>query len=113
MIFWLMLLIAVISTAICLYLWFRDVRRIMTEQKSTMESAEAQLHIFREKARKARDDPDAAAVLERSESIYQQAVENYNRTLHKPWVYPPAALMGFRTIRGGSGTSESAIEQRR
>ena len=33
MAFWLMPLVAVISTAICLYLWFRDVRRIMTEQK--------------------------------------------------------------------------------
>lgn len=103
MIFWLMPLIAVISTAICLYLWFRDVRRIMTERKSTLESANAQLEIFREKARKARDDPDAAAILERSESIYRQAVNNYNRTLRKPWVYPPATLMGFRTIRGGGG----------
>lgn len=101
MVFWLVSLIAVISTIICLYLWFRDVRRIMTGQKSTMEIARAQLQIFREKAHKARDDPDAAAVLERSERIYHQAVENYNRTLHKPWVYPPAALMGFRTIRGG------------
>lgn len=101
MAFWLILMIAAISTAICLFLWFRDVRRIMTEQKSTMESAEAQLRIFCEKAHKARNDPDAAAVLERSESIYYQAVDNYNRTLHKPWVYPLAALMGFRTIRKG------------
>lgn len=98
---WLISIVAVISTAICLYLWFRDVRRVMNEQKSTMESAKTQLEIFRERAHKARDDPDAAAVLERSESIYRQAVEHYNRTLHKPWVYPPAALMGFRTIRNG------------
>lgn len=101
MAFWLMPLIAVLSTAICLYLWFRDVRRIMTEQKSTMESAKAQLKIFREKAYKVRNDPDAAAVMERSESIYRQAVDNYNRTLHKLWVYPPAILMGFRTIHEG------------
>ncbi|MGN1142123.1 MAG: hypothetical protein ACI4TF_13045 [Oliverpabstia sp.] len=101
MTFWLMPLIAIISTAICLCLWFRDVRRIMTGQKSTVESAGAQLHIFREKARKARDDPEATAVLERSESIYRQAVDNYNRTLHKPWVYPPATLMGFQTIHEG------------
>ncbi len=105
MAFWFMPLVAVISTAICLYLWFRDVRRIMTEQRSTMESAEAQLKIFREKAHKARNDPDVAAVLARSESIYQQAMENYNRTLHKPWVYPPATLMGFRTIRKGGEDS--------
>lgn len=113
MVFCFMFLIAVISTAVCLYLWFRDVRRIMTTQKSTMESAKAQLKIFREKAHKARNDPDAAAVMERSENIYQQAVDNYNRTLHKPWVYLPATLMGFRTIPKGGGTSESAIEQTR
>ena len=94
-------LVAVVSTAAFLFLWFRDVRRIMRERKSTVESARAQLDIFRDKAHKARDDPDAAAVLARSESIYRQAVEQYNRTLRKPWVYPPAALMGFRMIENG------------
>ena len=94
-------LIAVVSTALCLFLWFRDVRRIMRERKSTVDSAKAQLNVFREKAHKARDDPDAAAVLQRSESIYRQAVEHYNRTLRRPWVYPPAALMGFRMIENG------------
>ena len=98
---WLISLVAITSTTVCLYLWFRDVRRIMKEQKSTVESAKAQLRLFREKAHKARDDPEAAAVLERSESIYRQAVEHYNRTLRRPWVYPPAALMGFRMIQNG------------
>ena len=102
---WLAPLIAILSTAICLFLWFRDVRRIMMEQKSTVESAKAQLVIFREKAQKSRDDPNAAAVLARSESIYRQAVEHYNGTLRKPWIYPPAALMGFRTIREGGEQS--------
>lgn len=102
---WLVPLIAILSTAICLFLWFRDVRRIMMEQKSTVESAKAQLVIFREKARKSKDAPYSAAVLARSESIYRQAVEHYNRTLRKPWIYPPAALMGFRTIREGGEQS--------
>ena len=94
-------LIAVISTALCLFLWFRDVRRIMKEQKSTVESARRQLASSRERAAKARGDPNAAAVLERSESIYRQAVEHYNQTLRKPWVCLPAALMGFRMIENG------------
>lgn len=102
---WLAPLIAILSTAICLFLWFRDVRRIMMEQKSTVESAKAQLVIFREKAQKSRDDPNAAAVLARSESIYRQAVEHYNGTLRKPWIYPPATLMGYRTIREGGEQS--------
>ena len=94
-------LVAVVSTAAFLFLWFRDVRRIMRERKSTVDSAKAQLNVFRDKAHKARDDPDTAAVLERSESIYRQAVEQYNRTLRKPWVCLPAALLGFRMIRNG------------
>ena len=94
-------LVAVVSTAAFLFLWFRDVRRIMRERKSTVDSAKAQLTIFRDKAHKARDDPDAAAVLERSESIYRQAVEQYNRTLGKLWVRLPATLMGFRMIQNG------------
>lgn len=98
MLSWIIPLIAIISTATCLYLWFKDVRRIMNEQKSTVESARAQLMVFSEKANQACDDTDTAAVLQRSESIYRQAVEHYNRTLHKLWVYPPAVLMGFRSI---------------
>ncbi|MGN0341137.1 MAG: hypothetical protein ACI4D0_11680 [Lachnospira sp.] len=104
--FWFAVITAISSTFICLYLWFRDVRRIMTEQKSTVESAKVQLKIFREKAHKARNDPAVAAVLERSECIYSQAVGNYNQTLHKPWVYPPAILMGFRTIQKGGGEAK-------
>ena len=96
-------LIAVISTALCLFLWFRDVRRIMKEQQSTVESARRQLVSSRERAAKTRDDPDAAAVLERSGSIYRQAVEHYNRTLRKLWVHPPAAMMGFRMIQSEDG----------
>jgi len=95
---WLMSLIAVVSVALCLFLWFRDVRRIMQERKSTVESAAGQLAVHREKARKARDDPDAAAVLARSEDIYRQAVDIYNRTLQKPWNYLPARLMGYHRI---------------
>ena len=94
-------LIAIISTALCLLLWFRDVRRIMKERRSTVKSAQRQLTSSRERAAKARGDPDAAAVLERSENIYRQAVNHYNQTLCKPWVYPPAAVMGFRTVLNG------------
>ena len=101
MTFWMIALVAVVSTAACVFLWFRDVRRIMRERKSIVESAESQLAVFRDRTGKSRDDADTAAILERSESIYCQAVEHYNRTLNRPWVYPPAALMGYRTISYG------------
>ena len=101
MTFWMIALVAVVSTAACVFLWFRDVRRIMRERKSIVESAESQLAVFRDRTGKARDDADTAAILERSESIYRQAVEHYNQTLRKPWVCLPAALMGFRMIENG------------
>lgn len=91
-------LLAVASTIVCLILWFRDVRRIMRGQKSTVESAAGQLACCREKAARAQDDPGAAAVLERSEKIYRQAVDIYDRTLRKPGIFVPAMLMGFRLI---------------
>ena len=47
---WLISLIAVISVTLCLFLWFRDVRRIMRERKSTVESAGGQLAACREKS---------------------------------------------------------------
>ena len=95
---WLTSLIAVISTGLCLTLWFREVRRVVRDRKSTVESAGGQLSACRERARGAQRDPDAMAVLERSEDIYRQAVALYNQTLRKPWNYLPARLMGFHSI---------------
>ena len=95
---WLITLIALISTGICMFLWFRDVRRIMRERKNMMESADRQLTACRKKALRDRADPETAAVLARSESIYRQAVDIYNRTLKKPWCCLPAHLMGFHHI---------------
>lgn len=95
---WLILLIAVISTILSLFLWFRDVRRTMQACKSMVESADGQLAVCREKALKVRDDPETAAIFARSEKIYRQAVELYNQTIHKPWIVLPAALMGYHAI---------------
>lgn len=95
---WVVWLVAIVSTAVCLFLWFRDVRRTMRERKSTVESAAGQLSVCREKARKARGDTEAEAVLERSENIYRQAVDIYNKTLRKPWNYVPAHLMGYHRV---------------
>ena len=98
---WFPWLIALSSTTLCLFLWFRDVRRIMTSRKSTVESAAGQLSVCRKKAAEARQDSGVAEVLRRSQSIYTQAVDHYNATLRKPWVYLPAVLMGFRPIKTG------------
>lgn len=90
--------IAITSSLISLMLWFRDVRRIMRNLQSVVESADAQLAVCRNRAVLAKGDLDAAAVLELSEDIYRQAVDNYNRTMKKPWNYLPAIIMGFRIL---------------
>ena len=91
-------IIAVASITVCLILWFRDVQRIMDERKSTVESAAGQFAACKERAARTKDDPESAAVLARSEKIYRQAVDIYDRTLKKPGIFLPAILMGFRPI---------------
>lgn len=91
-------LAAAISIPVCFLLWFRDVRRVMRERKHTVESAKIQPMLYREKVSAAQNSLEAAAVLERSESIYRQAVDLYNKTLQKRWVRLPALLMGFRSL---------------
>ena len=107
---WIMSSVAVIATAGCFVLWFRDVRRIMREGASTVESARRQLVFWQKRASAAPGDPEAEGVLERSEWIYRQAVENYNRTMRKLSTFLPAYLMGFRII--SMGTSEVSFDKR-
>ena len=90
--------VAFASLTLSLSLWFRDVRRIMNERMNVVEIAAGQLSVFRDRAFKSREDPKAAAVFERSERIYQQAVDIYNFTLQKPWNRLPARMMGFRRV---------------
>ena len=96
---WIIWLIAISSTSICIYLWFKDVLRIMREQKSIVDSAAKQFTLCREKFRKTREDLADAAVLDRSEKIYHQAITHYNQTLYKPWNYLPGRLLGFQLIK--------------
>ena len=98
MLSWLIWLVAIASVAVCLYLWFREVRRIMRERKSTVESAGSQLAACRRKTFGVRYDPELAEIVARSESIYRQAVDHYQQAFRKPWIWGPAILMGFRSI---------------
>ena len=92
------LIAAAVSTAICVFLWFRDVRRIMLEQLSTVESAKSQLDSQKLNSDRAAWDPKAAKVLERSESIYRQSVCLYNAARKRLWTRFPAFVMGFDFI---------------
>lgn len=102
MIPWIAWLVASVSTAAALHLWFRDALRILRDRKNVVDSAAGQLTAFRRRAAETPDDEGVAAVLRRSQSIYTQAVDHYNLTLSRPWIYLPARLMGFRRVPGGS-----------
>ena len=88
--------LALISSAAFILLWFWEARRVLLGRRSMVESARTQLAACHKKAAGVRYDPELADVLSRSESIYHQAVDLYNETLHKPWLYLPGMLRGFR-----------------
>ena len=98
-------LVASISLSLCILLWFLYARSVMNTRRSTVESAQYQLSVYHEKYRSAQeDDPTIADVLARSESICQQAIRIYNRTLHNPGIFLPAILLGFRSLPIGKGS---------
>jgi len=94
------ILVTAMSVAVCIYLWFRDVRRIMRGHLSTVQSAKSQLDTFMANAERSEWDEEFAAVLKRSENIYRQAVDVYNANRRRLWVRLPAFFMGFSFISG-------------
>ena len=92
---WVIWLVAVASTSALVALWFWEVRRLLRQHRSMVESARFQLAAFEKRAAEAAGNADVAEVLRRSESIYRQAAGNYNETLHRLWIYIPGRLMGF------------------
>ena len=93
---WIAWLIAAVCAAAFVALWSWEVRRMLTGRQSIVGSAASQVTAFRRRLAQTPADREAAAVLYRSESIYRQAVDNYNHALYRPWVYIPARIMGFR-----------------
>ncbi|MBD8995190.1 MAG: hypothetical protein EGR26_01600 [Clostridiales bacterium] len=93
---WIAWLIAAVCAAAFVALWSWEVRRMLIGRQSIVDSAASQVTAFRRRLAQTPADREAAAVLYRSESIYRQAVDNYNHALYRPWVYIPARIMGFR-----------------
>lgn len=97
-------MIAIISTAAFIVLWFWVVHRELRARTHTVNSAIIQLAACRKLHMQARDGPeeqDARSILSRSLDIYHQSVMLYNQTLLKPWNRIPGFLMGFRQIKEG------------
>lgn len=92
---WLPWLIAFITLEAFIALWFWEVNREMLSRKSTVESARAQLAASRSRAVAHPEGEEYAAVLTRSESIFQQSVDHYNELFQRPWIGFPGRLLGF------------------
>ena len=80
---WIAWLIAAVCAAAFVALWSWEVRRMLTGRQSIVDSAASQVTAFRRRLAQTPADREAAAVLYRSESIYRQAVDNYNHALHR------------------------------
>ena len=99
--------VAVISTASFLVLWFCMVHRELRSKIDTLNSAQSQLAGCRKnhvQTMGSSGEQDAKSILIRSQDIYRQSVMLYNRTLHKPRNRIPALLMGFRQIKEGKNS---------
>ena len=98
-------LIAIATTTAFIALWFWVVRRELYEKRKMVDAASCQLIASREEYTRARDGPigeRAQEILKRSQSIYRQAVEIYNKTLRKPWNAVPAFFLGYRQKNDGN-----------
>lgn len=89
-------IVAAVSTAAFVFLWFREARRVLTLRKNMIDSAARQLSESRRRAQQEGGGQACAAVLARSRSIYRQAVENYNGALHSVWLGLPGRILGYR-----------------
>lgn len=68
---WVIWLVAIASTSALVALWFWEVRRLLRQHRSMVESARCQLAAFEKRAAEAAGNADVAEVLRRSESIYR------------------------------------------
>ena len=87
-------LIAGVGLLLCALLWLLRAERLLRKRKQIVDGAAGQLAACRERAAE-RYDPQCMEVLERSESIYRQAVDNYNALFCKLWVRLPGTLLGY------------------
>lgn len=88
--------VAAVFAAVLIAVDFWEARRVLRASLHTVETAGEQLSVCRRRAAQHPGDADSAAVLARCESIYLQAVANYNHMLCKPWIYLPGTLLGYR-----------------
>lgn len=97
-------ILVAICVALGLFFWFRRVHRVMKARQEAVDIAARQ----RQEVRAGADRSQAAefaAVLARSESIYNQAAAMYSQTLEHPLYWLPATIMGYRPLDENDGSA--------
>lgn len=98
---WLAWLVAGISTAGLVALWFALARRELSQAKRSVEHAIRQVKLHVDGCAQACNGPYKAAALHSlniSRSIYREAVINYQTARHKLVNRLPALLLGYGDI---------------
>ncbi len=96
---WVAYTVAAVSTTAFIILWFFVVRKELYAKQSMVEAAQCQLTACLEEYTHPKDGHEQAKVqeiLKRSQSVYRQTVNIYNRTLRRPWNAIPAFFFGYR-----------------
>lgn len=91
-------LVAGASMAALITLWFWIVRQELCAKQKAAKAAKCQLIASKQEYLRARDgsnETQAHEILERSERVYKQSIQLYQKSLRKPWNLLPGALMGF------------------
>lgn len=94
-------LIAGLSTAALLTLWFVIAYQRLALKKQGVVAAAEQVQMHRNLFRQARGGPDAKAaqrMFDTSRLLYEEAAKCYNKTLKKPIYRFPGLIMGFRLL---------------
>jgi len=98
---WIGWLIAGISIAGLLALWFAAARRELSQAKRSVEHAIRQVELHVDGCMQAGNGPYKAAAIHSlgiSRSIYREAIKNYETVRHKPVNRLPAFLLGYGDI---------------
>lgn len=106
MITWIAWLLAGVSTAGLVIIWFVSTHRELARAKQSVENAIRQVRLHVDGCAQVCHEPYEAAAansLSVSRLIYREAVKNYEATRYKPVNRLPALLLGYRAIPKADG----------
>lgn len=94
-------LIACISIAGFVTIWFTTAYAELSAKRDSLADLDEQLHLHERLYSHAQDDVDARyanGMVETSRMLCREASKSYNRILRKPMNRIPGFLMGFREV---------------